>query len=63
MRSVYDCHSLALTRATFYAELADIIKHRMPGLDESEDNDGQVIIYTGYYSWSDGTIRDYPEGA
>ncbi len=30
-------------------------------LDEGEDNYGQIIFYTGFYNWKDGTIRDEPE--
>lgn len=26
-------------------------------LDEQTDNHGQVIIYTGFFQWSDGSIR------
>lgn len=25
------------------------------------DNDGQIVLYTGYYRWNDGTIRDEKE--
>lgn len=25
------------------------------------DNEGQLMIYTGWYEWSDGTVRNYGE--
>jgi hypothetical protein len=26
---------------------------------EEEDNEGQIVFYTGLYRWKDGTVRDY----
>lgn len=26
-----------------------------------KDNEGQLIIYTGYYLWSDGSVHEEPE--
>lgn len=27
-------------------------------LDEETDNEGQIVIYTGVFEWSDGTLHD-----
>jgi hypothetical protein len=29
--------------------------------DEQTHDDGEIVIYTGMYEWSDLTIRDYAE--
>ena len=29
--------------------------------DEQTDNEGQIVIYTGMYEWSDGSIHDEPD--
>lgn len=26
----------------------------------AQDNDGQIVIYTGLFEWSDGSLRDEP---
>jgi hypothetical protein len=30
-------------------------------MDVQTDNQGQIIIYTQFFKWSDGTIRSVPE--
>jgi len=40
------------------------ISEVIESLDEaimSSDNEGQIVLYTGFYRWQDGTIRDQPE--
>ena len=32
-----------------------------PSSTTDTDNDGQIIIYTGMYVWSDKRLRPYPE--
>ncbi len=29
--------------------------------DRGTDNEGQIILYTGLYKWTDGTVHDKPE--
>jgi hypothetical protein len=31
------------------------------GDENGDDNDGQIVIYTGLYRWSDQTIHDEPQ--
>ena len=33
----------------------------MAGDDFETDNDGQIVIYTGIYRWSDGTFHNVSE--
>jgi len=35
---------------------------RMDPREFDKDNDGQLIIYTGVYEWSNGEYHDEPEG-
>ena len=30
-------------------------------MDQQTDNQGQIVIYTGMYRWTDGTVRDAPQ--
>ncbi len=30
-------------------------------MDQQTDNQGQIVIYTGMYRWTDGTVRDVPQ--
>jgi hypothetical protein len=42
--------------------IRQVIEALMNGAsDEQTDNEGQIIIYTGMYEWSDGTVRDTPD--
>lgn len=45
---------------------ADILRKIAPlngkGFDFGEDNEGQIVIYTGLYEHSDGSVHDSPEG-
>ncbi len=29
--------------------------------DNQNDNQGQIILYTGFFCWKDGTVRNYQE--
>lgn len=60
MRSVYDEGKLTL--AVFYSDLGKHIAHNRPGVHAvTRGTDDEIVLRTGYYSWSDGTIRDYPD--
>ena len=48
------------TKEQVIHELAKELKNRTYGLDDT-DNEGQVILYTGFYLWSDGKYRTEPE--
>lgn len=37
------------------------INCNFPGGSLEYEDDGQLIIYTNMYQWSDGTVRDEPE--
>jgi hypothetical protein len=44
---------------TYTVEEADQYVSDMFSVNSAEtDNEGQIIIYTGLYRWSDNTIRD-----
>jgi len=48
-----------ITRTEF---IRQVIEALMNGAsDEQTDNEGQIMIYTGMYEWTDGTVRDTPD--
>lgn len=48
-----------LTDTEFAKELAEGANNGT--LDQQTDNSGQIVIYSGYWTWGDGTIRDIPD--
>lgn len=39
----------------------DILESAIYEFSEEEDNEGQIVLYTGWYHWTDGNIYDQPE--
>lgn len=33
----------------------------IPGAEMCEDNQGQLVLYTGMFQWGDGTVRSQPD--
>ena len=57
-----DCQSSAVRFNTRQAFIYAVCRSTLEDAEVSKDNNGQLIIYTGFWAWSDGSVRNYEEG-